>query len=100
MRVDHSERMSPSGYNLPRFWEVTWAQTYSTVLGRNITEVEPTNLRQHQVYIEVGWPSLPENSNLNAVISGLHQLALLDLSLSDSHLYPDSFQHSYLQVEY
>ena len=43
-----------SGYNLPRFWEVTWLQTYSTVLGRNITEVEPTNLRQDQVYIEVG----------------------------------------------
>ena len=47
-------QMFQSGYNLPRFWEVTWVQTYSTVLGRNITEVEPTNLRQHQVYIEVG----------------------------------------------
>ena len=33
-------------------------------------------------------------------LSGLHQLALLDISLSHSHLYPDSFQHTYLQVEY
>ena len=43
-----------SGYNLPRFWEVTWAHTFSPVLARNITEVEPTLLRQDQVYIEVG----------------------------------------------
>ena len=44
-----------SGYNLPRFWEVTWVHTFSPALGRNITEVEPTNLRQDQVYIEVGY---------------------------------------------
>ena len=39
---------------MPRFWEVTWAHTFSPVLARNITEVEPTLLRQDQVYIEVG----------------------------------------------
>ena len=103
MRVEQSDKMSQSGYNLPRFWEVTWAQTYSTVLGRNITEVEPTNLRQHQVYIEVGWSlSARAQRTIQMVLltSGLHQLALLDLSLPDSYLYPDSFQHSYLQVEY
>ena len=42
-----------SGYNLPRFWEVTWVRNFSPALGRNITEVEPTELRQDEVYIEV-----------------------------------------------
>ena len=41
------------GYNLPRFWEVTWVETYSPILDRNITEVVPTKLRLNQIYIEV-----------------------------------------------
>ena len=38
---------------MPRFWEVTWVRNFSPALGRNITEVEPTELRQDEVYIEV-----------------------------------------------
>ena len=48
-----------------------------------------------------GWSlSAREERTIQIVLltSGLHQLALLDLSLSDSNLYPDSFQHTYLQV--
>jgi len=41
------------GYNLPRFWEVTWAQVYSPALAANITEVVPTQLRENKTYIEV-----------------------------------------------
>ena len=79
---------SPSGYNLPRFWEVTWAQTYSTVLGRNVTEVEPTNLRQHQVYIEVGHNTRKVSkgatlySNLNVLQVYINWLYLIFLYLT------------------
>jgi len=41
------------GYNLPRFWEVTWSETWSPMLNRTITEVIPTSLRLNQIYIEV-----------------------------------------------
>ena len=50
------------GYNMPRFWEVTWSTTYSSVLGKNTTEVIPTQLRLDQYYIEVLWESSSEGS--------------------------------------
>ena len=42
-----------AGYNMPRFWEVTWSTSYSPVLDKNTTEVIPTQLRLDQYYIEV-----------------------------------------------
>ena len=38
---------------MPRFWEVTWSHSYSTILNKNTTEVVPTMLRLDQYYIEV-----------------------------------------------
>ena len=38
---------------MPRFWEVTWSNSYSPVLNKNTTEVVPTMLRLNQYYIEI-----------------------------------------------
>ena len=38
-------------YNIPRFLEVTWASTYDDDTKENITEVQPTLLRQDPIYI-------------------------------------------------
>ena len=38
---------------MPRFWEVTWASSYSPILNKNTTEVVPTMLRLDQYYIEI-----------------------------------------------
>ena len=54
------------GYNLPRFWEVTWVETYSPILDRNITEVVPTKLRLNQIYIEVSCLKLLTGNNDNS----------------------------------
>ncbi len=43
-------------YNLPRFWEVSWQHTDRQ--GKNITEVVPTDLRQNDIYIEVGFSNI------------------------------------------
>ena len=38
---------------MPRFWEVTWSNSYSPGLNKNTTEVVPTMLRLNQYYIEI-----------------------------------------------
>ena len=73
---------------MPRFWEVTWAQTYSTVLGRNVTEVEPTNLRQHQVYIEVGPSIIMSFISSQSSVKGLKIAPKMGLILSLDWKYP------------
>ena len=40
-------------YNLTRFWEVTWEIQFIPELEANITNVQPTELRQHATYIRV-----------------------------------------------
>ena len=65
---------------MPRFWEVTWASSYSPILNKNTTEVVPTMLRLDQYYIEIE-----------------HKLDVPDIPVPGPLLPPGCIQHPHLQ---
>ena len=69
-------------YNIPRFLEVTWVETYDEENGKNITKIQQTKLRENEIYIRyTGCFSYPELKRLNQ-FHLMHSFMLLIVDLS------------------